>query len=138
MSTPNTYSDSSVCGPAGGRALQNVALRWADGSAGDLADLLRWAQGRLLLLVFGLLKPGQLRRIVKLAEHTDMRSVHVPGRGTPAITKEHVLDPEGHVAASVGGAGWALLRPDSYIAATGQHMDAEFARVLNTVCGNSP
>ena len=137
MSTPNTYSRSSVCKLTGGRALQNVALRWADGSAGDLADLLKWAHGRLLLLVFGLLKPGQLRRIVKLAEHTDMRSVHVPGRGMPAITKEHVLDPEGNLAASVGGAGWALLRPDSYIAATGQHIDSEFARVLKTACGNA-
>ncbi len=137
MSTPNIYSSSRVCGPTGGRALQNVALRWADGSAGDLADLLRWAQGRLLLLVFGVLKPAQLRQIVMLTDHTDMRAVHVPGRGMPATIKEHVLDPEGHLAASVGGVGWALLRPDSYIAATGQQIDAEFTRTLNTACGNS-
>ena len=137
MSTPNTYSRSSICWLTGGRALQNVALRWADGSAGDVADLLRWAEGRLLLLLFGVLKPDDVQRIIFLTRQTDMRSVHVLGRDMPAIIKEHVLDPEGHLAASVAGAGWALLRPDSYIAATGQHMDAEFARTLNTACGNS-
>ena len=137
MSTPNTYSRSSICWPTGGRALQNVALRWADGSAGDVADLLRWAEGRLLLLVFGVLKPGDAQRIIFLTRQTDIRSVHVPGRDMPAIIREHVLDPEGHLAASMGGVGWVLLRPDSYIAATGQHMDAEFARTLNTACGNS-
>lgn len=72
MSTPNTHSHSSVCGTTGGRALQNVALRWADGSAGDLADLLRWAQGRLLLLVFCMIKPGDAQRILFLTRQNDM------------------------------------------------------------------
>ena len=74
-STPNTHSHSSVCGTTGGRALQNVALRWADGSAGDLADLLRWAQGRLLLLVFGVIKPGDAQRILFLTRQNDMCGV---------------------------------------------------------------
>jgi 3-(3-hydroxy-phenyl)propionate hydroxylase len=137
MSAPNTYSQSSVCSQGGGRALQNVALRWADGSTGDVADLLRWAEGRLLLLVFGKLKPGQYRRIIMLNRQTGMRSVHVLAPGLPAILKEHVLDPDGHLAASVGSAGWALLRPDSYIAATGNRIDADFANALSTACGDS-
>ena len=41
MSSPNMYSRSSACHSSGGRALQNVALRWADGSRGDVADLLK-------------------------------------------------------------------------------------------------
>ena len=144
MSAPNVYSRSSACTPAGGRALQNVALRWADGSPGDVADLLKWAEGRLLLLVFGVLTKGQARHIIMLTRQTDMRCVQVlgqvpggmPGGKGPGAAKEHVLDPEGHLVASLGGALWALLRPDSYIAATGQQIDAELTRALTTACGD--
>lgn len=144
MSAPNVYSRSSACTPAGGRALQNVALHWADGSPGDVADLLKWAEGRLLLLVFGVLTKGQASHIILLTRQTDMRCVQVlgqvpgriPGGKGPGVAKEHVLDPEGHLAASLGGAFWALLRPDSYIAATGQQIDAELTRALTTACGD--
>ena len=124
MSTPNAYSNSSVCGPAGGRALQNVALRWADGSAGDLADLLRWAQGRLLLLVFGALTIDMRRQVWQLMTQTDLRCVQVVHQASLADAVEHVIDPAGHLSSCVGNAAWALVRPDSYIAATGDRFDA--------------
>ena len=124
MSTPNAYSNSSVCGPAGGRALQNVALRWADGSAGDLADLLRWAQGRLLLLVFGALTIEMRRQVWQLMTQTDLRCVQVVRQASLADAVEHVIDPAGHLSICVGNAVWALVRPDSYIAATGDRFDA--------------
>ena len=124
MSTPNAYSNSSVCGPAGGRALQNVALRWADGSAGDLADLLRWAQGRLLLLVFGALTIEMRRQVWQLMTQTDLRCVQVVHQASLADAVEHVIDPAGHLSGCVGNAAWALVRPDSYIAATGDRFDA--------------
>ena len=39
---------------------------------------------------------------------------------------EHVRDPEGHLqgACHVFGHAWALVRPDSYVAATGESVDA--------------
>ena len=124
MSTPNAYSNSSVCGPAGGRALQNVALRWADGSAGDLADLLRWAQGRLLLLVFGTLTIEMRRQVWQLMTQTDLRCVQVVRQASLANAVEHVIDPAGYLSICVGNAAWALVRPDSYFAATGDRLDA--------------
>ena len=124
MSTPNTYSNSSVCGPAGGRALQNVALCWADGSAGDLADLLRWAQGRLLLLVFGALTIEMRIQVWQLMTQTDLRCVQVVYKASLADAVEHVIDPAGHLSGCVGNAAWELVRPDSYIAATGDRFNA--------------
>jgi len=145
MSVPNEYSRSSACAPEGGRALQNVALRWADGTPGDVADLLQWSEGRLLLLVFGLLTKVQTKRIIALKRQVDIRCVQVigqrpggmPGRKWLAAAKEHVLDPQGHLADCVGGTFWALLRPDSYIAATGQQIDAQLTRALTNACGDS-
>ena len=137
MSVPNVYSRSSACLASGGRALPNVALCWADGSPGDVADLLKWAEGRLLLLVFGLLTNAQASRIVKLTRLTGLRCVQVLASNIPSAAKEHVLDPQGHLAASVGGAFWMLLRPDSYIAATGQKLDRQLTRALSTASGRT-
>jgi 3-(3-hydroxy-phenyl)propionate hydroxylase len=137
MSVPNVYSQSSACLPSGGRALQNVALQWADGSPGDVADLLKWAQDRMLLLVFGTLTDGRKNRLKLLTVQNDMRCVHVLGRDVRSTIKEHVRDPEGHLAACVGGAGWALVRPDSYLVATGQDIDQKFARALCIASGDS-
>ena len=135
MSTPNAYSNSSVCGPAGGRPLQNVALRWADGSAGDLADLLRWAQGRLLLLVFGALTIEMRRQVWQVMTQTDLRCVQVVYQASLADAVEHVIDPAGHLSSCVGNAAWALVRPDSYIAATGDRFDAALTQASLAATG---
>ena len=140
MSTPNTYSRSSVCRPGGGRALQNAALRWADGSAGDVADLLRWAEGRLLLLVFGALTAQSIRQLKQLANQTDLRCVQVLRQADPADldkAKEHVIDPAGHLSDCVGNAAWALVRPDSYMAATGERFDAALAQACLAASGST-
>ena len=137
MSVPNVYSRSSACTPAGGCALQNVALRWADGSPGDVADLLAWADGHLLLLMFGLLTKAQAVQIIKITSQTGMRCVQVLDGNIQGAAKEQVLDPNGHLAACVGGAFWAVIRPDSYIAATGQQLDAQLASAVATACGSA-
>ena len=137
MSTPNTYTHSGACSPTGGRATQNVALAWPDGSRGELMDLLKWAGGRLLLLVFGDLSAGAAARLRALSLRTDLRCVQVIAPGESASATEHVLDPQGHLQASchVFGHAWALLRPDSYVAATGESIDASLVHALGLALG---
>ena len=125
MSSPNVYSRSLVCAPScGGRALQNIALQWADGSAGDVADLIEWAGGHLLLLVFGKLSLAEARQLSILGLRCSLRCVQVLGSGDLATAKEHVLDVKGRLQSALAGQRWALLRPDSYIVAMGQQLDA--------------
>ena len=137
MSTPNLYTRSRVCGPSGGRPTQNVALAWADGSKGELIDLLHWADGRLLLLVFGEVSAAAAARLRALAESDKVRCVQVIGPGDRATALEHVVDPLGHLQATchVFGHAWALLRPDSYLAATGESIDALLVNALSSALG---
>jgi 3-(3-hydroxy-phenyl)propionate hydroxylase len=137
MSAPNTYSRSGVCMPTGGQALQNVALQWADGSPGEVADLLHWAQGRLLLLVFGTLSVMSVRQLKQLANQTSVRCVQVVRQDHLINAKEHVIDPAGHLSGCVGHAGWALVRPDSYIAATGNRFGAALTQACVAATGSS-
>ena len=135
MSTPNRYTRSGACGPSGGQATQNVGFAWADGSPGELTDLLRWAGGRLLLLVFGALPASSLAKLRALAAKADLRCVQVIGPGDAPAVLEHVLDAQGQLrktcqAGEQTPAGWALLRPDSYIAASGLHLDAALDQAL--------
>jgi 3-(3-hydroxy-phenyl)propionate hydroxylase len=130
MSVPNSYTASDICQSEGGRATQNVALAWADGSGGDLMDLLRWAGGRLLLLVFAPLPPQAVARLRALCLARDMRCVQVIAAGAQAGVREQVSDPQGQLRATcqAPALGWALLRPDSYIAATGLAIDASLTQ----------
>ncbi|WP_332776561.1 FAD-dependent monooxygenase [Polaromonas sp.] len=137
MSTPNTYTHSSVCEKTGGLATQNVGLTWPNGTQGELIDLLNWAGGRLLLLVFGDLSPAAAARLQELAAHTDVRSVQVIPPDSKASAVEHVIDQEGHLQASchVFGHAWALLRPDSYVAATGESIDVSLVHAIAMALG---
>jgi 3-(3-hydroxy-phenyl)propionate hydroxylase len=139
MSTPNTYTRSGACGPTGGRATQNVTLDWPDGSRGELLDLLKWAGGRLLLLVFGDLSAEAAARLGSLSMQADLRCVQVIAPGERATATEHVIDPQGHLQATchVFGHAWALLRPDSYVAATGESMDASLVHALSMALGTA-
>ena len=134
MSSPNVYSLSPVCVPgSGGKALQNIALHWADGSAGDVADLISWANGHLLLLVFGALSESDIKLLLSAVL---TRRVQVVRKKTPtASVKEHVIDNHGHLHAAVGGVRWALVRPDSYLAATGQQLDASLKKAVQMALG---
>jgi 3-(3-hydroxy-phenyl)propionate hydroxylase len=126
MAIANPYTRSSVCEKTGGQSVQNVAFQWPDGSHGVVNELLQWADGRLLLLVFG--DPGRagLARLRELVQAAPLRCVQVLGPSDRPGALEHVRDPEGHLqgACHVFGHAWALVRPDSYVAATGESVDA--------------
>ena len=144
MSTPNHYTRSAACvaaSPGSGQATQNTAFAWADGSPGALTDLLAWAQGRLLLLVFGTLTSAAAARLQALAATPGVRCVQVLSATDQASAREHIRDPQGHVRATCQvsavhfSAAWTLLRPDSYIAATGEKIDAALVRAVATTLG---
>ncbi len=136
MSSPNVYSRSSACHSSGGRALQNVALHWADGSRGDMTDLLKWARGHLLLLVFGPLSGVEARHIRELARTTGLRCVQVVRKARLAAAKEHVVDSHGQLTDCVGKQRWAIVRPDSYLVATGKQLtDAFLTQAVRTASG---
>ena len=137
MAIANPYTRSSACDPTGGQSVQNVAFQWADGSTGVVNDLLRWAGGRLLLLVFG--EPGRpaLARLRALCEAAPLCAVQVIGPGARPTAREHVVDPQGHLqgACHVFGHAWALLRPDSYVAATGEAVDGTLVQAVARALG---
>ena len=137
MAIANPYSRSSACAPTGGQSVQNVNFLWPDGSTGTVNDLLEWAGGRLLLLLFGDTSPQCLQRLRALGETAPVRSVHVLGADDPARAVEHVRDPEGHLqgACHVFGHAWALLRPDSYVAATGESVDTTLVHAIAKAIG---
>jgi 3-(3-hydroxy-phenyl)propionate hydroxylase len=137
MSVPNTYSRSPLCDKSGGTATQNVSFLWADGQPGELVQLLQWAGSRLLLLVFGELAPADAKRLQVLGTHSGVVSVQVLAPGQRARAVEHVVDSSGRLRATcrIGETGWALLRPDSYLAATGAGVDAALVRAISTALG---
>ncbi|HYW56704.1 MAG TPA: FAD-dependent monooxygenase [Polaromonas sp.] len=137
MSVPNIYSRSPLCDKTAGVATQNVGFSWANGQAGELIDLLRWADGRLLVLVFGGLPLAAAARLEALSTQADLRCVQVLAPGERALAVEHVVDTHGHLQATchVFGHAWALLRPDSYVAATGESVDASLVRAVSTAMG---
>jgi 3-(3-hydroxy-phenyl)propionate hydroxylase len=133
MAIANPYTRSSVCDASGGVSVQNVSFVWADGSKGTVNDLLAWAGGRLLVLLFGDATAECLERLRALGETAPVRSVHVLGSDDPPDALEHVRDREGHLqgACHVFGHAWALVRPDSYVAATGEGVDTT---LVHAVC----
>jgi 3-(3-hydroxy-phenyl)propionate hydroxylase len=141
MAVANPYSHSRVCsyaeGSAAGQSVQNVALRWANGSAGCVNDLLNWASGDLLLLVFGPLGRADRQRLKTLTRGAPLRAVQVPTGRERAQAVEHVRDPEGHLRAACQrpGPGWALVRPDGYLAATGAAIDGRLVAALERSLG---
>lgn len=139
MAIANPYTRSSACGESGGRPVQNVSFQWPDGSKGTVNDLLQWADGRLLLLLFGGVGRHSLEGLRALAQAAPVRCVQVPGAGEPATAVEHVRDPHGHLqgACHVSGQAWALVRPDSYVAACGESIDAALVRAVGRAMGAS-
>ena len=137
MAIANPYSRSSACDTTGGLSVQNVGFHWADGSNGTVNDLLRWADGRLLLLLFGGADRQALERLRALGEAAPLRCVQVLGADDAAAAREHVRDPQGHLqgACHVFGHAWALLRPDSYVVATGESVDADLVRAIGKALG---
>ncbi|HSV83827.1 MAG TPA: FAD-dependent oxidoreductase [Ramlibacter sp.] len=137
MAVANPYTHSSACDETGGQSVQNVALAWPDGSRGEVNDLLRWADGRLLVLIFGTASPTALERLSSLCETAPLRAVQVLGPDEPPGAMEYVRDPKGHLqgACHVFGHAWALIRPDSYVAATGESVDSHLVHAVGQALG---
>jgi 3-(3-hydroxy-phenyl)propionate hydroxylase len=137
MAIANPYTRSGACDAGGGQSVQNVPFEWPDGSPGKVNDLLRWADGRLLVLVFGATSPAALVRLRDLCETAPVRCVQVLGPDDRAGAPEHVRDPKGHLqgACHVFGHAWALVRPDSYVAATGEAVDASLVHAVGLALG---
>ncbi len=128
MAVANTYTRSSACAGSGGFSAQNVTI-WLDAGgtqARTLNELLRWCDGRLLLLVFGRIPPMDLPRLRELALRLPMRVVQVLGpdgqHASPGLALEHVYDLKGHLrlATQAQARQWVVLRPDAYVAGSGQ------------------
>jgi 3-(3-hydroxy-phenyl)propionate hydroxylase len=137
MAVANSYSASSACDGTGGVSVQNVAFEWADGAKGVLNDLLRWADGHLLVLLFGDAGPAALQRLRSLAQTAPVRCVQVLGMDERPGALEHIRDPKGHLqgACHVFGHAWALVRPDAYVAATGEAVDAQLVHAVGCALG---
>ena len=141
MAVANPYSRSSACayapGSAAGQSVQNVHFEWTDGRRGTVNELLNWARGDLLLLVFGDLSGAALKRLRQLCFDTPVRSVQVLGPDARAQAVEHIVDPQGHLqgACHVFGHAWALVRPDGYLAATGESVDGHLVKAIERSLG---
>jgi 3-(3-hydroxy-phenyl)propionate hydroxylase len=141
MAVANPYVSSRACSyapaSAAGQSVQNVGFAWADGSTGDVNDLLNWAHGDLLVLVFGDQPAATLQRLRRLCFDAPVRSVQVLGANNAAQALEHVRDAKGHVlgACQACANGWALVRPDGYLAATGETINAQLVRAIERSLG---
>jgi 3-(3-hydroxy-phenyl)propionate hydroxylase len=137
MAIANPYSRSSACDKTGGLPVQNVSFQWPDGSRGTMNELLQWADANLLVLLFGDASRGSLERLRALSETAPVRCIQVLGAEGRAGAVEHVRDPQGHLqgACHVFGHAWALVRPDSYVAATGESVDASLVHAVGCSLG---
>ncbi|MDP2261542.1 MAG: FAD-dependent oxidoreductase [Hydrogenophaga sp.] len=132
-----TYATEQSASSAAGQSVQNVRFHWADGSPGCVNDLLDWAEGDLLVLVFGDLSGAALQRLRRLCFDAPVRSVQVLGPDARPQALEHIRDPQGHLqgACHVFGHAWALLRPDGYLAATGESVDTKLVSAIERSLG---
>ena len=126
MAVANSYSRSGICSPQAGTSVQNASLSWANADPAVLNDLVAWCAGRLLLLTFGGLSRAGAKRLQRLSMTAPVRVVQVIEPGQQPSAREHVVDIHGNLAGACclpGRDGWALLRPDAYLAALGKRID---------------
>jgi 3-(3-hydroxy-phenyl)propionate hydroxylase len=101
--------------------------------------LLQWADGRLLILVFGQQSKASIKRLQELsASGLPVRCVQVLSKGDSAQAREHIWDMQGHLqraCVSVPAGGWAVIRPDGYLANTGKSVNGNLiAAVATSLC----
>ncbi len=156
MAVANPYGASPLTDAAldESTSVQNVTLQWADGAPACLNDLLRWAQGRPLLLLWGdatgHISAAQMAQLRALPGHTHaLRAVQVAPRSAQVAAREAVIDPQnllmqacaiqpssgpnsGPSSAAKGATlcRWALVRPDSYLAAHGSAINAQLTQAI--------
>lgn len=140
MSCPSVYTASPTLAPEGGRSVQNVRLRWLDGSAADLMALSAWASSALLIFLFGrpgaAIEPGAAR-LADLSARYPVRFVCVVAHSGQAWARETVVDAAGALARQVGAArgAFAIIRPDAYLAARGAATPQEIEAAIRVVLG---
>ncbi|MEI6484227.1 MAG: FAD-dependent monooxygenase, partial [Betaproteobacteria bacterium] len=133
MAEANRYDMSDVCDADGGFMVQNAAIQYNSAQSGSLCDLLQWADGRLLLLVFGELGRKDMAKLQSLSALAAVNVVQVVHKKRAQAT-EHVIDPHKTLrrACHAEKAQWALLRPDAYLAAKGKALNAQLVKALAT------
>jgi 3-(3-hydroxy-phenyl)propionate hydroxylase len=133
MAEANRYTRSSICSQGGGLSMSNAPLQWVNGQKGQWRDVLAWANGRLVVLVFGTLGRSEAQRLRELSMGADVRVVQVVGHAKEAQAQEAILDAKGLVrsAAHAGDARWSLIRPDSYVAGVGSHIDGALVKAVS-------
>jgi 3-(3-hydroxy-phenyl)propionate hydroxylase len=114
--------------------------------------LLRWAGSRPLLLVFGdgagSLSVRQTATLHALTSASNVCAVQVAAKRAHIQAREAVLDPQymllqacGLEAAASRHAAqpcrWALLRPDSYLAARGSQLGASLVHAIARCAGTT-
>ena len=131
MAEANRYTMSHVCQDNGGIMVQNSAVQFADRSFGTLADLINWANGHMLLLVFGELSHKEIARLQSLSKLAFVRVVQVVHK-KPAQVLECVMDPHKSLrhACHAEKSQWVLVRPDAYVAAKGKNLNAQLVNAL--------
>ena len=130
MAVANSYSRSEACRGDGGVSVQNVGFQWSGAQRGKLNDVLRWAEGQLVLFCFGTLSATELARLGRLLEQAPLRAVQVLSPGQKAQAREHLIDDRGLLRAACRAENkrWALVRPDAYLAANGVGLDGDLIR----------
>ncbi len=138
-------------------SMQNVALQWASHAGktppASLNDLLRWAGSHPLLLVWGdsryCINAKALARINQLTRTTGVRAVQITAMLEQACAQEAVLDAQEQLLKACGlsvdaqtisrhlqsTCRWALLRPDSYLAAHGNALDDSLVQAIARCTG---
>lgn len=112
MSVANDYPAAAHL-PEGSRTVQNLPLRWADGTATTLMQLL--AEGTQCLGLWFTPPPAQARAALDSLAGLPLRLLAVGGDGTlPTLQVDETL--ARHSGASAPGS-FVLVRPDAYRAA---------------------
>ena len=112
--------------------VQNIGFQFTPQKAGCLGDLLVWADGQLLLLVFGPLSGQALKQLRQLSATGCVRAVQVLSPAQKAQAVENVTDADGLLQKACGDANarWALLRPDAYLVARGSALNGHLVQSL--------
>jgi len=131
MAEANRYEVSDVCQQDGGFMVQNAALLYNRQHCGSLAELLQWANGRLLLLVFGQLSRKDIAKLQSLSTAAGVNVVQVTHKKSSQV-REHVLDPDKTLrrACHAEKAQWVLIRPDAYVSAKGKAINGQLVKAL--------
>ncbi len=125
MAVANPYSRSPITSPelAQSHSVQNVSFKWVNGSRGRLNQLLQWAGGLPLLVLWADDASAALLQTARqLSNDGQLRAVAVSCKAHGAW-REQILDAPGKLLNACGAQGstaWALIRPDGYLAARGQ------------------